>query len=153
MKRLLLAIGLVIGLAAFAYAESNSEVAKQVTKELQNSGTIAATDVSSVSSSVKTLIDSGASADEAKNVVAQAAHQAKAQGLKGKDLAAKVHEAVKARKAQLEETKNKAKESREKAKEEAKNKSKETKQKAEKESIKMRGKANNATKGLNKKYR
>jgi mannitol-specific phosphotransferase system IIBC component len=127
MKKVFLVVGLVMGLAVFAYAENASEVAKQITTELQNSGTIAAADAPSVSSSVKTLVESGASADEAKNVVAQAAHQAKAQGLKGKDLAAKVHEAVKARKAQLEEAKNKAKEAKNKAKEAEKKAREETK--------------------------
>ena len=152
MKKLLLAVGLVMGFAAFAYAQSSSEVAKQVTTELQDSGVIAAADASSVSSSVKTLVDSGASADEAKNIVARAAHQAKAQGLKGKDLAAKVHEVAKARKAQLEEAKKKAKEAKEKAKEEAKKKEKEAKQKATKESKKVKEKADKAAKGFNKKW-
>lgn len=152
MKKMLLVVGLAIGFAAFAYAQSSSEVAKQVTTELQNSGTIAAADVSSVSSSVKTLVDSGATADEAKNVVAQAAHQAKAEGLKGRDLAAKVHEAVRARKAQLTEAKNKAKEAKDKAKEEAKNKTKAAKQKAGKESKKVKEKSDKGMKGLNKKW-
>lgn len=138
MKNLLFAIGLVMGLAAFAYAQSSSEVAKEITTELQESGTIAAADASNVKSSVKTLIDSGATRDEAKNIVAQAARQAKAQGLKGKDLAAKVHEAVRARKAQLEEAKKKAREAEKKAKEEAKEKAEEAKQKAEKESKKAK---------------
>lgn len=150
MKKLLLAVGLVIGVAAFVYAESGSEVAKQVTAELQNSGTIAAADVSSVSSSVKTLVDSGASAEEAKSIVAQAATQAKAQGLKGKDLAAKVHEAAKARKGQFEEAKKKAKEAKEMAKEEAKRKQKEAKQKAAKESKKAKEKVDKAAKGFKK---
>ena len=150
MKKLLLAVGLVVGFAAFAYAENSSEVAKQVTTELQNSGTIAATDASSVSSSVKTLVDSGASADEARNVVAQAAHQAKSEGLKGKDLAAKVHEAVRARKAERDQLKKQAKEEEKKAKEESKKKTKETKQKVEKESKKIKEKANKAGKGFGK---
>jgi len=152
MKKLLLAVGLIVGFTAFAYAQSSSEVAKQVTTELQNSGTIAATDASSVSSSVKTLVDSGASAEEAKNVVAQAARQAKSEGLKGKDLAAKVHEAVRARKAERDQLKKQAKEAKEKAKGQAKDKSKEAKQKAEKESKKMKEKADKAGKGLNKKW-
>jgi len=141
-----------MGFVAFAYAESSSEVAKQVTTELKDSGVIAAQDVPSVSSSVKTLVESGATVDEAKNVVAEAAHQAKAQGLKGKDLAAKVHEAVKARKAQFEAAKKKAKEAKEKAKEEAKKKEKKAKQKAEKENNRAKEKADKATKGFNKKW-
>jgi len=47
-----------------------------------------------------------------RSVVAQAAKQAKALGLKGKDLAAKVQEAVKARKAQMAEARGKAKEAK-----------------------------------------
>ena len=107
---------LVAGFAVCAYAEDASKVAKQVTTELQNSGVITAQDASSVSASVKTLVESGATAQEAKSVVAQAAKQAKALGLKGKDLAAKVQEAVKARKAQMNEAKKKAKEAEAKQK-------------------------------------
>jgi len=116
MKKLLLVSMLVAGFAVCAYAEDASKVAKQVTTELQNSGVITAQDASSVSASVKTLVESGATAQEAKSVVAQAAKQAKAQGLKGKELAAKVHEAVKARKAQMSEAKKKAKEAEQRTK-------------------------------------
>jgi len=157
MKKLFLVVGLVIGFVAFAYAQSASEVAKQVTTELQDSGVITAQDAPSVSSSVKTLVKSGASADDAKNIVARAAHQAKAQGLKGKELAAKVHEAVKARKAQLDEVKKKAKEEKRRAKqvekevkeaerkakkasEETEEKTREEHQKAGKEANKGKGK-------------
>ena len=144
MKKLFFAAWLVLGVTVFAYAESSSEAAKQVAAELQDSGSIAAADVSTVKSSVKTLIDNGATKDEAKNVVSRAAHQAKQEGLRGKELAAKVHEAVKARKAELKEAKNKVKE-------EAKKKTKEAKQKAEKEKKKLKEKTDKAKKSMNKK--
>jgi len=147
MKRLFLAVGLVLGLVALAYAQSASEVAEQVATELKDSGVITTQDAPRMKSSVKDLMKHGASAEDAKNVVAQAAHQAKAQGLKGKDLAAKVHEAVKARKAQMAEAKKKAKEIK-KAELEAKRKEKEAKWKLEKESEKAKEKA----KGFNKKW-
>ncbi|MFA5355941.1 MAG: hypothetical protein WC301_00825 [Candidatus Omnitrophota bacterium] len=136
MKKLLLAAGLIMGFAALAYAQSSSEVARQVTAELQNSGDIAAADSSSVRGSVKTLVDSGASADEAKSIVAQAARQAKAQGLKGKELSAKVREAARARKGELEQVKKQKKEA---------------KRKAEKESRKAKEKSGKAMKGWDKK--
>jgi hypothetical protein len=124
MRKLLMVVGFAIGFAVCVYAQDASTVANQVTTELQKSGTIAAADAPSVSSSVKTLVESGATAQEAKSVVAQAAKQAKAQGLKGKDLAAKVKEAAKIRKAQLDEVKKKAKETEAKAKKEAEAKKK-----------------------------
>ncbi len=127
MRKLLLvvlSVGLVMGFMALAYAETNSEAAKRIAKELQNSGTIAPADTANVSSSVKTLLDSGASAIDAKSVVAQAAQQAKMQGLKGKALASRVQDAAKTRKAQLVDAKKKAKEARIKATKEAKQKQK-----------------------------
>lgn len=51
------------------------------------------------------LIKFGVSPKEAGNIVSQAAHQAHAQGLKGQALAAKVHEAIRLRKAEHERLK------------------------------------------------
>jgi hypothetical protein len=48
------------------------------------------------------LIKCGVDPKQAGNIVSQAAHQAKAEGLKGKDLAARVHEAIHLRKAEQE---------------------------------------------------
>jgi len=45
--------------------------------------------------SMKDLVKGGKSPKDAGNIISQAAHQAKAEGLKGKDLASRVHEAVK----------------------------------------------------------
>lgn len=59
------------------------------------------------------LMESGVSAKEAGNIVSQAAHQAKAQGLKGADLAARVHEAIRIRKAQQDQIKQQNKETKE----------------------------------------
>jgi KaiC/GvpD/RAD55 family RecA-like ATPase len=56
------------------------------------------------------LIKSGVGPKEAGNIVSQAAHLAKAQGLKGKALAAMVHEAIRIRKAEQEKLKQQMKE-------------------------------------------
>jgi|GEM_PF-2845473 hypothetical protein len=124
MKKLLIAVALMLGFAVCAHAEDATKAAKQVTTELQNTGVITAQEFSSVNASVKTLIENGATAAEAKSTVAQAVRQAKAQGLKGKALSAKVDEAVKAKKAQMDEAKKKAKEAEAKAKKEAEAKKK-----------------------------
>lgn len=55
--------------------------------------------------SMNDLVNSGESPKEAGNIVSHAAHQALAQGLKGKDLAAKVHEAISQRKIERENLK------------------------------------------------
>lgn len=47
-----------------------------------------------IADSKSELVKSGRSSEEAGNIVSQAAHQAKAEGLKGKALAERVHEAV-----------------------------------------------------------
>ncbi|MCM8773490.1 MAG: hypothetical protein NC820_01985 [Candidatus Omnitrophica bacterium] len=116
MRKFLVVIFLIIGLNAAVYAQTSSEIAQEVTEELKESGSITEEDASVVEASVKTLIDSGATKDEAKNIVALAVHEAQAQGLKGKALSAKVHEVVRARKAQFEakkkETKRREKEVR-----------------------------------------
>jgi hypothetical protein len=56
------------------------------------------------------LIKSGVGPKEAGNIVSRAAHLAKAQGLKGKALAAMVHEAIRIRKAEQEKLKQQMKE-------------------------------------------
>jgi len=48
------------------------------------------------------LVNKGEHPREAGNIVSQAAHAAQAQGLKGKDLAAKVHDAIRQRKQERE---------------------------------------------------
>lgn len=48
--------------------------------------------------SMGALVKEGENAKEAGNIVSRAAHQAKMQGLKGKDLANKVHDAIRVRK-------------------------------------------------------
>lgn len=67
---------------------------------------------------------------EAGNTVSQAAHTAKAEGLKGQELAGKVHEAVDARKESRDALKDAKRESKEQAREarqETKQQRKETK--------------------------
>ncbi|MEI8350556.1 MAG: hypothetical protein WCI77_10450 [Candidatus Omnitrophota bacterium] len=51
------------------------------------------------------LVNKGEHPKEAGNIVSQAAHAAQVQGLKGRDLAAKVHEAIRQRKQEREKTK------------------------------------------------
>lgn len=68
--------------------------------------------------STNDLVNRGESPQEAGNVVSQAAHMAQAQGLKGKELAAKVHEAIQQRKAERERLKEREKREKEKQKEE-----------------------------------
>jgi hypothetical protein len=119
---------LCAGVITHVMAEENAAAAvEQLKTDLQKSG-VASGDIKTAESSMKDLINNGATPKEAGSVVSQTVKQAHAQGLKGKDLAAKVHEAVKSRKAQLEEAKKKAKE----ASEAAKKKGKEAVEKAEK---------------------
>ena len=56
------------------------------------------------------MIESGVEPKEAGNIVSQAAHMAKEEGLKGTALAARVHEAIQARKAERESLKQKMQE-------------------------------------------
>lgn len=65
------------------------------------------------------LVNEGENPKEAGNVVSQTIAQAKAQGLKGENLAAKVHEAIQLRKTQKKEAEEKAREEAEKAQKEA----------------------------------
>lgn len=60
--------------------------------------------------SMNELVKSGMLAKEAGNVVSQAAHQAWALGLRGKDLAAKVREAARQRKTEMVQMKTKMQE-------------------------------------------
>ncbi len=98
MRKLFLVVVLVLGCAAWSFAEDASITGNDAAVELKNSGVIAAEDVADIGSSIDDLVKNGATMDEAKNVVSQAVKQAKADGLTGKDLSAKVHEAVKAAK-------------------------------------------------------
>jgi len=62
------------------------------------------------------LVNKGEHPKEAGNIVSQAAHAAQAQGLKGRDLAAKVHEAIRQRKQEREKTKKMKQEDKRKEK-------------------------------------
>lgn len=59
-------------------------------------------DLENMVNAVNDLVNKGVHPREAGNIVSQAAHAAQAQGLKGKALAAKVHEAIHQRKQGLE---------------------------------------------------
>jgi hypothetical protein len=80
---------------------------KSIVTEFSKKG-LKGEDLKNSVNSTKDLVIGGESAKEAGNIVSQAASQARAQGLKGKDLSAKVHEAVRTRKAQKDELKKKA---------------------------------------------
>lgn len=73
-------------------------------------------DLKSTVDSMNDLVNSGESPKEAGNIVSRAAHLAQAQGLKGTALAAKVHEAIKQRKAEREKLKEQKKVQREESK-------------------------------------
>ncbi len=100
MRKLFIVVGLVLGCAAWSFAQEASITANEAAVELKDSGVIAEDEVADVSSSIDELVKNGATIDEAKNVVSQAAKQAKAEGLKGQELSAKVREAVKAAQAE-----------------------------------------------------
>jgi len=68
--------------------------------------------------SMNDLVNSGENPKEAGNIVSRAAHLAQAQGLKGTALAAKVHEAIKQRKAEREKLKEQKKAQKEESKRE-----------------------------------
>ncbi len=77
------------------------------------------------------LIKSGVDPKEAGNIVSRAAHQAKAEGLKGQALAARVHEAIRIRKAEHEKFKKQKKQEKQ-VEEKEKRKHKEESQAQEK---------------------
>ncbi len=66
--------------------------------------------------SMNELVEDGEDPKEAGNIVSQAAHAALAAGLKGKDLAAKVHEAIQQRKQERAQLKQQKKEEKEQEK-------------------------------------
>ena len=68
--------------------------------------------------SMNDLVNSGENPRGAGNIVSRAAHLAQAQGLKGTALAAKVHEAIRQRKAEREKLKEQKKAQREQRREE-----------------------------------
>ncbi len=81
---------------------------KKVLKDLSENR-IKGKDLKSTVDSMNDLVNSGESPQEAGNIVSRAAHLAQAQGLKGTALAAKVHEAIKQRKAEREKLKEQKK--------------------------------------------
>ena len=103
---------------------------KKLLKDLSENG-IKGKDLKSTVDSMNDLVNSGESPQEASNIVSRAAHLAQAQGLKGTALAAKVHEAIKERKAERDKLKEQKKGQREeskKQKEQSKGKTQEHKQ-------------------------
>jgi hypothetical protein len=126
-----------------ANGASKDEVTKPLV-ELSKSE-VKGSDLKNSAESMNELVKSGATPKEAGNVVSQAAHQAKAEGLKGKALAARVHESVKKMQAE-----KRAAQAEKKASEEMKDKEREMKQ-AEKKSKAKQEKAGKYGKGTHHK--
>jgi len=89
---------------------------KKLLKDLSENR-IKGKDLKNTVDSMNDLVNNGESPQEAGNIVSRAAHLAQAQGLKGTALAAKVHEAIKERKAEREKLKEQKKVQREESKE------------------------------------
>lgn len=87
---------------------AGKEELRDVVTELSNHG-VKGDDLKKSIKSMNDLVNKGENPREAGSVVSRAAAQAHADGLKGKDLAAKVHEAIGQRKAQMDEAKKKDK--------------------------------------------
>ncbi len=105
MKKVFLIALLIAGSAAYALAEHPKAEhpaaaqkamtpADKVAANLKSSGVITEQEVSLVSASIAFLLENGASADEAEKIVKEAVNQAKAQGVEGEELTAKVQEAA-----------------------------------------------------------
>jgi hypothetical protein len=78
--------------------------AKKFISDLSAKG-VSGADLQNAANSMNDLVKNGETPKQAGNVVSQAALQARAQGLKGKDLATKVHAAVRQRKSEMEQAK------------------------------------------------
>jgi len=96
---------------------ASKEEIKSVVSDLNKKGVKGAELKESVDS-VNNLVKEGEDIKEAGNIVSKAAHAAKAEGLKGKDLAAKVHEAIQQRKQERDALKAQKKEIKEELKQE-----------------------------------
>ncbi len=86
----------------------------QLSNELQREGAVTSEEARALEPSIKEMIKDGESKQDVKNAISQAAAEAHAQGLKGKDVADKVHSAIQKRK--LNKTQNKKKSKKEKGK-------------------------------------
>lgn len=82
---------------------------KKVIADLSANG-VKGDDLKKTVNTMNDLVNSGESPKEAGNIVSRAAHQAKAEGLKGKDLAARVQAAIQQRKSEKEQLKKQKKE-------------------------------------------
>lgn len=110
---------------------ASKEELKNVVTELSHKG-VKGDDLKKSVRSMNDLVKQGESPKEAGNVVSRAAAQAHEQGLKGKDLAAKVHEAIQQRKTERTEEKKKVEKGKKESQGHAKKAEKETQQKGKK---------------------
>ncbi|MBU1086541.1 MAG: hypothetical protein KKD05_03385 [Candidatus Omnitrophica bacterium] len=99
----------ILFMASVVKAEEGLTIVNQLSNELQQQGTVTSDEAKALEPSIREMIEKGESRQEIKNVIAQAVTQAHAQGLRGKDLAAKVHAAIQERKMQRTEAKTAAK--------------------------------------------
>lgn len=105
---------------------ARKEDVKKAVSQLSQEG-VKGRDLKKSMDSMNDLVKNGENPKDAGNIVSKAAHDAKAQGLKGKDLAAKVHEAIQKRKQErnaLKEQKKKQKKEGEEELEKGKGKAK-----------------------------
>jgi hypothetical protein len=114
-----------------ANGASKDEVVKPLAELSKND--VKGNDLKNSAESMNELVKSGATPKEAGNVVSKAAHQAQAEGIKGKALADRVHQAVKTKQAE-----KRAVQAEKKAATEMKKESKEVK-KGEKQVKEKRG--------------
>ncbi|MBU1043195.1 MAG: hypothetical protein KJ915_02210 [Candidatus Omnitrophica bacterium] len=87
----------LLSAASIVKAEDQTIIVSQVNNELQQEG-MTAEEVNAVQASIKEMVNNGESKQQVKNAVALAVSEARAQGLKGKDLAARVHARIQERK-------------------------------------------------------
>lgn len=88
---------------------ANKENLKNLLADLSKKG-VRGKDLKDSIDAMNDLVNSGEKPKEAGNIVSRAAHQAQAQGLKGRELAAKVHEAIRLRKMERQRLKMQMKE-------------------------------------------
>ncbi len=82
--------------------DSQEKLISEIKQELINNG-IGIKYVSGIEKQIKTLVKNGAPAEEVGNIVSYTVKEAQRQGLKGRALALRVHEAIRARHKQLKE--------------------------------------------------
>ncbi|MBU1043193.1 MAG: hypothetical protein KJ915_02200 [Candidatus Omnitrophica bacterium] len=132
--KLILSMGVcfILFMASGVKAEEGLTIVNQLSNELQQQGTVTSEEAKALEPSIKAMIEKGENRQEIKNVIAQEVAQAHAQGLKGQDLAAKVHSAIQERKSAKTEAKTATKNKSSKMNKATKEKSSKSKSKGKK---------------------